>query len=124
MFLDQAGEHIADIMTLNRGLASIPSASSILDTSNYTFQAITYGKDADGFKYHAHEVISPSGDGIIKVISYDSTSFSGYNPRSTASALSYLYKQYPESFYPTQERLESKSTLPNYVCGVQMWGII
>jgi hypothetical protein len=118
MFLDQLGEHIADVMTLNRSLASIPSASAILDTSNYTFQAITYGKDANGFKYHAHEIISPSGDGIIKVVSYDSTSFSGYTPRATARALSFYYKQYPESFSPLQTRLESKSTLPNYVCGV------
>jgi hypothetical protein len=114
MFVDKAGEHIADIMTMNRSLSSIGSASSILDTSNYTFQAISYGKDADGFRYHAHTILSPSSNGIIKVTSYASTSFSGYNPLSTASSLSYIYKLYPQSFSPLDSRLESKSTLPNY----------
>ena len=58
MLLDQAGELIADVMTANRSLANIPSASAILDTSNYTFHAISYGKDADGFKHHAHEILN------------------------------------------------------------------
>jgi hypothetical protein len=118
MFVDLAGEHIADIMTMGRSLASIPSASSILDTSNYTFQAISYGKDAEGFGYHAHTVLSPSSDGIIKVTSYGSNTVSSYSPRITASALSYVYKQYPESPKPTDIRLESKSTIPNYSTNV------
>lgn len=54
MFVDKAGEVIADVMTMNRALSGIPSASSILDTSNYTFHAISYGKDPSGFGYHAH----------------------------------------------------------------------
>jgi hypothetical protein len=118
MFVDLAGEHIADIMTMNRGLASIPSASSILDTSNYTFQAISYGKDADGFKHHAHKIISPSGDGIIKVISYGSNSFSGYSTLHTASALFDSYLLLPQSPSPLDTRLESSPTLPNYSSGV------
>lgn len=118
MFVDKAGEHIADIMTMNRSLSGISSASSILDTSNYTFQAISYGKDADGFRYHAHTILSPSADGIIKVTSYGVTSFSGYNPLTTTSALNYLYKLYPQSFNPLDSRLENKSTLPNYLTNV------
>jgi len=118
MFVDQAGEHIADIMMINRGLSGIPSASSILDTSNYTFQAISYGKDASGFKYHAHTILSPSADGIIKVISYGLTSFSGYSTSTTASALRDIYKLYPQPFNSLDTRLESKSTLPNFILNV------
>lgn len=118
MFVDKAGELIADVMTMNRGLASIPSASAILDTSNYTFQAISYGKDAAGFQYHAHKILSPSSDGVIKVISYGSTSFSGYQSSSTASALEFEYKLLPQSINPIDERLELRSTIPVYGSGV------
>lgn len=118
MFVDKAGEHIADIMTINRGLSGIASASSILDTSNYTFQAITYGKDASGFKFHAHTLTSPLTDGIIKVVSYGPNSFSGYSTSMTASALSDIYKLYPKTFDPLDTRLEMKSTLPNYTLNV------
>jgi len=117
MFVDKAGEHIADIMTMPRSLSGIASASAILDTSNYTFQAISYGKDALGFKNHAHTILSPSSDGIIKVISYGDNSYSGYNPLLTASSVS-SYKLYPGSFSPLDTRLESKSTLPNYELNV------
>ena len=117
MFVDKAGEHIADIMTMPRSLSGIASASAILDTSNYTFQAISYGKDALGFKNHAHVILSPSSDGIIKVISYGNNSYSGYNPLTTASTIE-SYKLYPQSFNPLDTRLESKSTLPNYTLNV------
>jgi hypothetical protein len=118
MFVDKAGELIADVMTMNRSLATIPSASAILDTSNYTFQAISYGKDAAGFQYHAHKILSPSSDGVIKVISYGSNSFSGYQSSSTASALEFEYRLLPQSINPTDTRLELKSTVPVYSSGV------
>ena len=118
MFVDLAGEHIADIMTMSRSLSGIPSASAILDTSNYTFQAISYGEDAEGFKYHAHTILSPSSDGVIKVVSYDSATVSSYSTRITASALSHTYRQYPESPKPTDTRLESRPTTPNYSTNV------
>ena len=59
MLVDGAGELIVDVMTANRSLSGIPSASAILDTSNYTLHAISYGKDADGFRNHAHKILSP-----------------------------------------------------------------
>lgn len=114
MLVDGAREIIANVMTANRSLSQIPSASAILDVSNYTFQAISYGKDADGFRHHAHVILSPSSDGIIKVVWYGNNSASSYQSHVTASALSATYKQYPESPLPTNKRLESKSTLPNY----------
>ena len=59
--VDGLGELIVDALTANRSLSAIPSASAILDTSNYTFHAITYGKNADGFRKHGHVILSPSG---------------------------------------------------------------
>jgi len=120
MLVDGAGELIVDALTANRSLASIPSASAILDTSNYTFHAITYGKDADGFKYHGHIPLAPSGagNGIIKVLSYQPLSVSSYHTSATAEALSYKYKLLPESPKPFNSRLESKSTITAYSSGV------
>lgn len=118
MFLDQAGEHIADIMTINRGLASIPSASSILDTSNYTFHAITFGKDATSYQYHAHTARSTSADGFITVVSYGPTTFSGYDSRTANRQINWQDPALPESFNPLQTRLESDSTVPSYLSGV------
>lgn len=114
MFVDKAGEHLADIMTMNRTYASIPSASSILDTSNYTFHAVSFGKDADGFRNHAHVIYAPSSTISIKVVSYEGGSVSGYHTSATASALNHRYKLLPESPTPLQTRLETESTVPNY----------
>ena len=52
--VDGAGEIIADMLTTTPSLSGIASASSILDTSNYTIQAMTFGKDEEGYKRHAH----------------------------------------------------------------------
>jgi hypothetical protein len=118
MFLDKAGEHIADIMTMNRHYADIPSASAILDTSNYTFHAITFGKDAEGFRNHAHTIISPSATRSIKVLSYDGLSVSNYHSSSTAVYNEFSYKLLPNSPFPMDTRLERGSTLPNYTSAV------
>ena len=42
------------MLTTTPSLSGITSASSILDTSNYTIQAMTFGKDREGYKHHAH----------------------------------------------------------------------
>ena len=120
MFVDKAGELIADVMTMNRSLATIPSASAILDTSNYTFQAISYGKDAEGFNYHAHIPLGSFSANTIKVISYGPNSFSGYQSSATASALQFQYSLMPQSPTPMDTRLESKSTNPAYSLAVDM----
>lgn len=52
------GELITDILTVNPAIRSIPSASSILDTSNYTFNAVSLGKDSEGFAQHGHTLFS------------------------------------------------------------------
>jgi len=118
MLVDGAGELIVDVMTANRSLASIPSASAILDASNYTFHAISYGKDADGFRNHAHTILSPSSTKTIKVKSYDAVTVSSYHTSSTASALADTYKLLPRYPSPLDRRLELNSTVTTYSSGV------
>ena len=121
MFVDKAGEHIADIMSMNRHLSQISSASAILDTSNYTFHAISFGKDSAGFSQHAHTVTSASGTKSIRVVSYESNSISGYHTSATAQALEYTYKLYPQSPTPMDIRLE-RNSLPQYSTSVSNVG--
>lgn len=119
MLVDGAGEIIVDAFTANRSFASIPSASAILDTSNYTIQAISFGKDADGFRNHAHVIYTPSSSQVIKALSYEATSIRTYHTSATAQYLEDLgYKLYPESPSPIHRKLEIKSTIPNYSSGV------
>ena len=80
MILDLAREHIADIMTIPPYLSGLQSASSILDTSNYTIMAVSFGKDGDGFRNHAHKSvfrdyedtleIPPAYENYLGVVSY------------------------------------------------------
>ncbi len=53
MVLDGAGELLADIMTITPSLEGT-AASAILDVSNFTIQAISFGKDAQSFNSHSH----------------------------------------------------------------------
>ena len=58
MFVQGFGEVLTDALTVNPALADLPAASSILDTSNFTFQAVAFGKDTGGFTHHAHAISS------------------------------------------------------------------
>jgi hypothetical protein len=60
MYTQGFGEVITDILTVNPELSGVSAASSVLDTSNYTFQAVTFGKDSGGFSNHAHTVYTSS----------------------------------------------------------------
>ena len=56
MLTDGAGELLADIMTVSPSLATIadPATQAILDASNYTIQAISFGTGPDAFRSNAH----------------------------------------------------------------------
>jgi hypothetical protein len=54
LLVDGAGEAIADIMTVSPSLSGIATASSILDASNYTIQAISFGKGEKAYEKNAH----------------------------------------------------------------------
>ena len=126
MIVQGFGEVLTDVMTVNPALAGLPSASSILDTSNYTFQAVTFGKDADGFIRHSHAVsstqyvngnsasgVSSYDSGFLTVINYASDAASGassYIPSGTYLEFSSVYDSVPN--YPSvgDTRLERAST--------------
>lgn len=56
MLVDGAGVLLADIMTANPSLSGIEdtATSSILDASNYTIQAISFGTSREGFLNDGH----------------------------------------------------------------------
>jgi len=66
--VDGAGEVLVDIMTAHSSLSGIPDLSSILDTSNYTIQAISFGKDSKGYQRHAHELTARKGYGAFNSV--------------------------------------------------------
>lgn len=53
MLVDQAGSLFVDILTANPSLSGIESASAILDASNYTIQAISFGGGYQDYQNHA-----------------------------------------------------------------------
>jgi len=106
MLTDQAGALIADILTANPSLSGIASASAILDTSNYTIQALAFGKGTSGFQNHA-SLGAQIGDGVsrpaITVTPENLMDTSSYQ----TSALDYPVMSYPD---PRDIRLEKGTT--------------
>lgn len=101
MIMDNVGHQIVQALTTPPGISSIPSASSILDTSNYTIQAITFGKPQSSFSQHAHAATSSvvlTAIGFVGVFS-DSSS---YNTSSHTGK--------PQPPAPNDQRLENNST--------------
>lgn len=135
MFVQGFGDVLTNVMTVNPALSDIPSASSILDTSNYTFQAVTFGKDAEGFTLHAHEVsttqyvndVVASGasaydSGLLIVKNYGSILADGassYVLSATYNQLSSTYNSVPNDTSPLDYRLERASTLSTNLSNYQ-----
>jgi hypothetical protein len=127
MFVQGFGEVLTDVMTVNPALADLPSASAILDASNYTFQAVTFGKDAEGFSQHSHVVStvdyvngnSASGassydSGLLVITNYGSDATNGassYVVSATYAQFSSTYNSVPNDPSPLDTRLERGSTL-------------
>lgn len=103
MYTSGFGEIVVDILTTNPAIKSIASASSILDTSNYTFNAVTFGKDAAGFQFHSHTVSSQVGnsynDGFLLIRRYNTLSPSSYHSSATHNQFSATYNSVPS--YPS-----------------------
>ena len=120
MVVDKAGEIIVDALTISPSLSGIASASAILDTSNYTIQAISFGKDAAGYSNHAHAPGAASAncltDGKIRVLTPEVVTVSSYHSSAiTTYANGTIYNLLPEAPTPLHERLETKSTLVSAV---------
>ena len=54
MLVDGAGDLLAEIMTVTPSLSGVEAASSILDASNYTIQAVSFGTGSEAFRHNAH----------------------------------------------------------------------
>jgi hypothetical protein len=135
MFVQGFGEVLTDALTVNPALADLPAASSILDTSNFTFQAVAFGKDAGGFVQHSHVIYSiqyvngnsASGAssydlGLLNIVNYASDAPSGassYIPSGTYLKFLSTYDSVPN--YPSvgDTRLERGSTLNANLSGYQ-----
>lgn len=116
MIMDNLGEVITDFMTLPRALKDIPSASSLLDASNYTVRAASLGKDAPGYQFHAHSSdlsAAMAADGILRVVSYGDVDVSSY--QTSSFYVSTGNKLLPEFSKPTMDRLEERSTQVSYL---------
>lgn len=117
MILQAFGELLVDILTTNPAIGSIPSASAILDTSNYGFAAVSFGKDAEGFTHHAHSLSSYSAgtynNGRLTLKIYNASSPSSYHSSATHLHFSSTYNSVPN--YPSiyDSRLERGSTITN-----------
>lgn len=65
MLVDGAGKTIVDMLTTNPQLSAIASCSAILNASNYTIQAFSWGKDSKSWSYNAH---SSSAFGFVSAM--------------------------------------------------------
>jgi len=112
--VDGAGEILVDLMTAHSSLSGIADLSSILDTSNYTIQAVSFGKDAKGYRRHAHELTKRKGyaaineqnnSPVIRIALIQLTaSVSSYTPSLTRSG-----DLLPSFVTPRQTQLELSS---------------
>lgn len=120
MFTQGFAEVLTDVMTTNPSLSAISSASAILDTSNYTFYAASIGKDAQGFKFHAHTVSSYSGgvynSSFVLAQRRNSIAPSSYHSSATHCYYSSTYSSVPNAPWITDTRLEGFSTSSNVSC--------
>ena len=98
LLVNGAGELLADIMTMSPSLSGWdraeagdhdPTASAILDTSNYTIQAISFGKDASACQKNAHQL--PSRRNLMTYTTPSSTDLDGW---SSAYDLTYSSTQW------------------------------
>ena len=111
LIVSEAGRLLADIMTVNPTLSGINSASSTLDASNYTIQAISFGTGKDAFSTNAHyynatigtrintAVSSGLSDGL-PIVNFSSITGSAYTPEAGL----------PEEPNPEATRLEMRDT--------------
>ena len=59
LIVDGAGKTIVDALTAFDGLSGIPSSSALLDVSNYTIQAITFGAPSASYTKNIHDTTYP-----------------------------------------------------------------
>jgi len=112
LIMDEASEVLAKIMVTPPGVSAISSASSILDTSNYTVQAISFAKDGSAYSENAHD-ISDSRKSAGALISSPYSEFTSVGFVSSTSVSSYS----PYNLLPSYPQPEDKKLEPNFPAG-------
>lgn len=117
-----ASEIIADAMTMSPSLCAIETASSLLDTSNYTVQAMSLGKGYDYYDKFQHSLefssikLENAGTGAVLLPIQEELNIqiqTGLETSSyTSSSVSAI--KIPEAPYYTDTRLQRSSTLTPY----------
>jgi hypothetical protein len=85
LLVNGAGESIVDMLTVSPSLSGIPTASALLDTSNYTIQAISFGKDASAYQFNAHAL--PTKRNLYGYSTFSSTSLEGVGGEALLSSV-------------------------------------
>ena len=104
MILDNMASQIVKALTISPAFSEIPSASSFLDTSNFTIHALSFGKPAESYELHAHNLT-------------DGSNYTVYGETSSYSTSSQTKVGEPPR--PTDNRLERRKTdnIPAYDVG-------
>ena len=132
MLTDGAGELLADIMTVSPSLATIEdhATSSILDTSNYTIQAISFGTGSEGFRNKAHS-LGAGEENYLRVGGPVSNNFLlgniGLYTVATVDATSLNFQPevgLPSSPDPTKTLLEENTSISASVGGVDVSSVV
>jgi hypothetical protein len=91
MLCDGAGKTLADIMTVSPSFSGIEdhATSSILDASNYTIQAISFGKGSDSFRTNAHIYDADELAYLVETLFATSFGATGIWALATSSTLSF-----------------------------------
>jgi len=104
LIVDGAGEFIADVLTTSPSLSGISSASAILDVSNYTIQAITFGAPSAAWRNNLHstqysQIVSALAANSLVVLQEGSNTY--YTPVTSAV---------PKAPSPIDQKLEYNCT--------------
>ena len=78
LLVDGAGSLIVDMLTTSPSLSALPSASSLLDTSNYTIQAMSFGKAESGYQKNAHTYLGSKKNLLAYSEEFDNTDAGGW----------------------------------------------
>jgi len=98
-----AGKTIADVMTMPPSLSAYSNTSSILDTSNYVIQGISFAKSKDGYTNYAHAQLTSALEFTAVVVK-------SVNSTSSINTSSVTGIRVPSSPNPLDTRVERLST--------------
>jgi hypothetical protein len=122
LIVDGGAELLTDIMTISPSLQNIPTASALLDSSNYTVQAISFGKDGFAYSTNSHS------SSIMSSV-YTGTRFELYVNNTSGATSSYApINSLPEYPDPLDRHLQSEVSsllpyIPDYKQNLNIFGL-